>query len=170
MDHTFLTFQHLIIRAIMTARKCKEMEDRKRKISGPQPESSSRPRHLKSSGMATHRDISSRISVRISSKLKDSTNSCSSTVRTIKQEETNTRGRTVKHQAFLPQQLIIMVRQPQCKEEAEDVSIVERKAIGRCIARRRWLSSSQLLMPQQDRMHLSKEQTIADNSVLGMER
>jgi hypothetical protein len=44
MNHTFPTFQHLIDRAIMTERKHKEMEDRKRKISGPQPGSSSRPR------------------------------------------------------------------------------------------------------------------------------
>jgi hypothetical protein len=44
MNHTFLTFQHMIDRAIMTERKRKEMEDRKRKISGPQPVSSNRPR------------------------------------------------------------------------------------------------------------------------------
>jgi hypothetical protein len=44
MNHTFPTFQHLIDRAIMTERKHKEMEDRKRKISGPQPGSSNRPR------------------------------------------------------------------------------------------------------------------------------
>jgi hypothetical protein len=44
MNHTFPTFQHLIERAIMTERKRKEMEDRKRKISGPQPGSSNRPR------------------------------------------------------------------------------------------------------------------------------
>jgi hypothetical protein len=44
MNHTFPTFQHLIDRAIMTERKRKEMEDRKRKISGPQPGSSNRPR------------------------------------------------------------------------------------------------------------------------------
>jgi hypothetical protein len=44
MNHTFPTFQHLIDRAIMMERKCKEMEDRKRKISGPQPGSSNRPR------------------------------------------------------------------------------------------------------------------------------
>jgi hypothetical protein len=43
-DHTFPTFQHLIDRAIMTERKRKEIEDRKRKISGPQPGSSNRPR------------------------------------------------------------------------------------------------------------------------------
>jgi hypothetical protein len=35
MNHTFPTFQHLIDRAIMTERKCWEMEDRKRKIGGP---------------------------------------------------------------------------------------------------------------------------------------
>jgi hypothetical protein len=44
MNHTFPTFQHLIDRAIMTERKRKEMEDRKRKIGGPQPGSSNRPR------------------------------------------------------------------------------------------------------------------------------
>jgi hypothetical protein len=43
MNHTFPTFQHLIDRAIMTERKRREMEDRKRKIGGPQPGSSSRP-------------------------------------------------------------------------------------------------------------------------------
>jgi hypothetical protein len=43
MNHTFPTLQHLIDRAIMTEKKCKEMEDRKRKIGGPQPGSSHRP-------------------------------------------------------------------------------------------------------------------------------
>jgi hypothetical protein len=43
MNHTFPTFQHLIDRAIMTERKHREMEDRKRKIGGPQAGSSSRP-------------------------------------------------------------------------------------------------------------------------------
>jgi hypothetical protein len=45
MNHTFPTFQHLIDRVIMTERKCREMEDRKRKIGGPQAGSSSRPRY-----------------------------------------------------------------------------------------------------------------------------
>jgi hypothetical protein len=114
MNHTFPTFQHLIDRAIMTERKRKEMEDRKRKISGPQPGSNSRPvsqaTHLSSSGMAIRRDISSRIGVRISSRLRDNTSSHSNTIRTINQEEINTRGRTARHLAFLPQQLIRMVR------------------------------------------------------------
>jgi hypothetical protein len=37
MNHTFPTLQHLIDRAIMTEKKCKEMEDCKRKFGGPQP-------------------------------------------------------------------------------------------------------------------------------------
>jgi Rps23 Pro-64 3,4-dihydroxylase Tpa1-like proline 4-hydroxylase len=45
MNHTFPTFQHLINRAIMPERKRQEMEDRKRKIGGPQAGSSSRPRY-----------------------------------------------------------------------------------------------------------------------------
>jgi hypothetical protein len=62
--------------------------------------------------MATRKDISSRISARINSRPRDSTRSHSSTVITINQEETNTRGRIVMHLAFLSQRLIRMVRQP----------------------------------------------------------
>jgi hypothetical protein len=43
MNHTSSRFQHLMHRAIMTEKKCKEMEDRKRKIGGPQPRSSNCP-------------------------------------------------------------------------------------------------------------------------------
>jgi hypothetical protein len=43
MNHPFPTFHHLIDRAIMTDTKGWEMEDRKRKISGPQAGSSNRP-------------------------------------------------------------------------------------------------------------------------------
>jgi hypothetical protein len=46
MNHTFPTFQYLIDRAIMIERKRREMEDRKRKIGGPQVGSSSRSRYL----------------------------------------------------------------------------------------------------------------------------
>jgi hypothetical protein len=46
MNLTYPTFQHLIDRAIMTERKRREMDDRKRKIGGSQTESSSRPRYL----------------------------------------------------------------------------------------------------------------------------
>jgi hypothetical protein len=45
MNHTFPTFQDLIDRAIMTERKHREMEDRKRKIGGPQAGNSSHPRY-----------------------------------------------------------------------------------------------------------------------------
>jgi hypothetical protein len=44
MNHTFPTFQHMIDKAIMTEKKRKEMEDRKRKIGGSQPRSSNCPR------------------------------------------------------------------------------------------------------------------------------
>jgi hypothetical protein len=44
MNHTFPTFHYLIDRAIMTEKKRNEMEDRKRKIGGPQPGSSNHPR------------------------------------------------------------------------------------------------------------------------------
>jgi hypothetical protein len=44
MNNTFPTFQHLIDRAIMTEKKRKQMEDRKRKIGGPQPGSYNCPR------------------------------------------------------------------------------------------------------------------------------
>jgi hypothetical protein len=43
INHTFPTFQHLINRAIMTERKHREMEDRKRKIGGSQAGSSRCP-------------------------------------------------------------------------------------------------------------------------------
>jgi hypothetical protein len=49
MHHTFPAFQHLIDRAIMTKRKSKDMEDQKRKMSGPQSGSNSRPRFSGSS-------------------------------------------------------------------------------------------------------------------------
>jgi hypothetical protein len=45
MNHTFPTFQHLIDKAIMTERKRREMEDRKRKIGGSQVRSSGFPRY-----------------------------------------------------------------------------------------------------------------------------
>jgi hypothetical protein len=44
MNHTFPPFQHVIDRVIMTERKRREMEDRKRKIGEPQDGSISRPR------------------------------------------------------------------------------------------------------------------------------
>jgi hypothetical protein len=80
--------------------------------------------------MVTHRDISIRVSARISSSLRDSTHSSNSIVRTASREVTSIRGRTTRHLAFLPQQRIRTTKQPQHKEEAEDVSTVENKATG----------------------------------------
>jgi hypothetical protein len=60
--------------------------------------------------------------------------------------------------------------QLQCKEEAADVSTVWNKVTGRIIAQRKQLSSSQLLMPLQDRMHLSKEATTVGSLMPSMER
>jgi hypothetical protein len=49
MNHTFPTFQHLKDRVIMTERKRRETEDRKRKIGGSQARSSSCPRYSSNS-------------------------------------------------------------------------------------------------------------------------
>jgi hypothetical protein len=71
MNHTFLTFQHLIDRAIMTEKKRKEMEDRRRKIMDLSPGATIAPVsqviHLSSSSIITLKDISSRTSVRLNS-------------------------------------------------------------------------------------------------------
>jgi hypothetical protein len=127
MNHTFPTFQHLIDRAIMTEKKRKEMEDRKRKIGGPQPGSSNRPR-----SQATHHNSSSRTSAHLSSSsFKGSILSTSIRIaRTISQEEVSSRGRISRHLVFLPQQPNRTVKQHQFKTKAEHVSIVESKAIG----------------------------------------
>jgi hypothetical protein len=47
---------------------------------------------------------------------------------------------------------------------------MENKATGCRIAQRKQLNNSQLLMPQQDRMHPSKERTTVDSRVLSMEK
>jgi hypothetical protein len=46
INHTFLTFQNLIDRAIMTKKKRKKMKDRKRKNGGPQLGSNNCPHFL----------------------------------------------------------------------------------------------------------------------------
>jgi hypothetical protein len=50
------------------------------------------------------------------------------------------------------------------------VSTVGNKATGRIIAQRKQLSSSQLPMPQSDRMQCSQEATTVGNFVPSMER
>jgi hypothetical protein len=110
--------------------------------------------------MVTHRDISIRVSARISSSLRDIIHSSSSIVRTASREVTSIRGRTTRHLAFLPQQRIRTNKQPQHQEEAEDASIVESKATGRCIAQRRWHNSRQIPMLQQGKVYLNRQQVI----------
>jgi hypothetical protein len=126
MNHTFPTFQHLIDRAIMTERKRKEMEDHKRKISGPQPGAA-----IALVSQATHLSSSSRTSAHLSSSsLKGSTLSTNNRIATTtSQEEVSSRGRISRHLVFLPQQPNRTVKQPQFKAEVEHVSIVESKAI-----------------------------------------
>jgi hypothetical protein len=127
MNHTFLTFQHLIDRAIMTERKRKEMEDRQRKISGPQLEAAivlvSQAINLSSSGRTSvHLSISSFKGSILSTSIR--------IARTISQEEVSFRDRISRHLVFLPQQTSRTVRQRQLRLETEHVSTVESKAIG----------------------------------------
>jgi hypothetical protein len=141
-NHTFPTFQHLIDRAIMMEKKRKEMQDRSARLVdlklGATIVPISQVIHLSSSSRITLRDINSRPSVRLSSSSRGSILSiCSSTTRTASQEEVSSKGRIIRHLVFLPQQPTRAVKQPQCKEEAKDASIVESRAIGRCIVQRR---------------------------------
>jgi hypothetical protein len=62
------------------------------------------------------------------------------------------------------------IKQCQLKEEVVHVSTVGNKVVGRIIAQRKQLSSSQLPMPQSDRMQCSKEATTVGNLVPSMER
>ena len=95
MNHTFPTFHRLIDRAIMTERKCREMEDRKRKIGGSHVVSSSRPHYLSNPPNNSSKVTSTSISARTSS---------SSIVRTTSREEINISVRATRHLVFLPQQ------------------------------------------------------------------
>jgi hypothetical protein len=127
MNHTFLTFQHLIDRAIMTERKRKEMEDRKRKIMDPSLEAAivlvSQAINLSSSGRTSvHLNISNSKGSILSTSIR--------IVRTISQEEVSFRGRFSRHFIFLPQQLSRTIRQHQLRLEIEHVSTVESQAIG----------------------------------------
>jgi hypothetical protein len=127
MNHTFPTFQHLIDRAIMTERKRKEMEDRKRKISGPQPGSSNRPRFSSNQPQQFRQNqrppsISSSKGSILSTSIKID--------KTISREEVSSRGRISRHLVFMPQQTSRTVRQHQLRLETEHVSTVESKAIG----------------------------------------
>jgi hypothetical protein len=101
MNHTFPTFQHLIDRAIMTEKKRKDMEDRNRKISGPQPRSINRP-HFSGNSPQQFRQNQRPPQQQ---QFRGSTPSTSSRiVRTISQEEVSSRGRISRHLVFPPQQ------------------------------------------------------------------
>jgi hypothetical protein len=171
MNHTFPTFHHLIDRAIMTERKRREMEDRKRKIGGPQVGSSSRPCYLGNPPQPFKQVTSTSISVRTShSSTRGSFLINSSTIRTTNKEEINTSVRATRQPVFLPQQPTRAIKQRQLKEEVVHVSTVVNTAIGRIIAQRKQLSSSQLPMPQSGRMQCSQEATTVGNLVPSMER
>jgi hypothetical protein len=91
---------------------------------------------------------STSISVRTSrSSTRGSFLSSSSTVRTTNKEEINTSVRATRQPVFLPQQPTRTIKQRQLKEEVVYVSTMGNKAIGRIIAQRKQLSSSQLPMP-----------------------
>jgi hypothetical protein len=104
MSHTFPTFQYLIDRAIMTKRKCREMEDTKRKIGGSQAGSSSRPRYSGNPPQQFkqgHQHQHQRQHQHQQHFRGNSLSSSSSTIRTTSKEEISTSGRTTRHLAFL---------------------------------------------------------------------
>jgi hypothetical protein len=113
---------------------------------------------------------STSISVRTSSSTRGNFLSSSSTVRTTSMEEVNTSVRATRQPVYLPQQPTRTIKQRQLKEEVVHVSNVVNKAIGRIIARRKQLSSSQLPIPQSDRMQCNKEATTVGSLVPSMER
>jgi hypothetical protein len=114
---------------------------------------------------------STRISVRTSSSsTRGSFLSSSSTIRITSKEKINTSVRATRQPVFLPQQLTRTTKQRQRKEKVVHVSTVGNKVIGRIIAQRKRLSSSQLPMPQSDRMQCSKEATTVGSLVPSMER
>jgi hypothetical protein len=123
--------------------------------------------HLSNSSKVTSTNISVRTN---NSSTRGSFLISSSTVRTTSNEEINTSVRATRQPVFLPQQPTRTIKQCQLKEEVVHVSTVENKAIGRIIAQRKQLSSSQLPMPQSDRMQCSQEATTMGNLVPSMER
>jgi hypothetical protein len=124
--------------------------------------------HLSHSSKVT--STSTNISVRTSSSSTRGSflSSSSSTVRTTSKEEINTSVRATRQPVFLPQQPTRTTNQR--KEEVVRVSTVGNKAIGRIIAQRKQLSSSQLPMPQSSRMQCSKEATTVGSLVPSTER
>jgi hypothetical protein len=128
---------------------------------------------------ATHLSHSSKVtstSTSISDRTSSSStrgsflSSSSSTVRITSREEINISVRATRHPVFLPQQPTRTTKHRQRKEEVVHVSTVGNKATRRIIAQRKQLSSSQLPMPQSDRMQCSKEATTVGSLVPSIER
>jgi hypothetical protein len=172
MNHTFPTFQHLIDTAIMTERKRREMEDRKRKIGGSQVGSSSRPCYSGNHHSHSSKVTSTNISVRTSSSNTRGSflKSSSSTIRTTSKEEINTSVRATRQLVFLPQQPARTTKQCQRKEEVMHVSTMGNKDHWANHRQRKQLNSSPLPMPQSDRMQCSKEATTVGSLMPSMER
>jgi hypothetical protein len=125
--------------------------------------------HLSHSNKVTSTNTS--ISVKISSNsTRDSFLSSSSTVRITSREEINTSVRATRQPFFLPQQPTRTTKQRQRKVEVVHVSTVGNKAIGRIIAQRKQLRSSQLPIPQSGRMQCYKEATTVGNLMPNMKR
>jgi hypothetical protein len=124
--------------------------------------------HLSHSSKVT--STSTSISVRTSNNSTKGTflSSSSSTVRITSKEEINTSVRATRHPVLLPQQPTRTTNQR--KEEVVHVSTMGNKAIGRIIAQRRQLGSSQLPMPQSDKMQCSQKATTMGSLVPSMER
>jgi hypothetical protein len=111
----------------MTERKRKEMEDRKRKISGPSLEAA-----IVLVSQAINLSNSGRTNVHLSSISSSKGSILSSSIRTVRaiSQEVSFRGRISRHLVFLPQQPSRTVRQHQLRLETEHVSTVESKATG----------------------------------------
>jgi hypothetical protein len=123
--------------------------------------------HLSHSSKVTSTSISVRTS---SNSTRGNFLSSNSTIRTTSKEEINTSVKATRQPVFLPQQLTRTTKQRQRKEGVMHVSTVGNKATGRIIAQRKQLSSSQLLMPQPDRMQYSQEATTVGSLVPSLER
>jgi hypothetical protein len=121
MNHTFLTFQHLIDRG----------SAKRWRIASVRSVDLSLEAAIVLVSHATHPSSSGRTSAHLSSSsFKGNTLSTSSRIaRTISQEEVSSRGRISRHLVFLPQQPTRAVKQHQFRVEAEHVSIMESKAI-----------------------------------------
>jgi hypothetical protein len=101
------------------------MEDRKRKISGPQPGSSNRPRFSGNPPQQFRQNQRPPQQQQFQRQYPQHQYHNRQS-----QEEVSSRGRISRHLVFLPQQLSRTIKQHQLRLETEHVSTVESKAIG----------------------------------------